>query len=47
MEKTVSKVIENSLIQRGIRVTRIAGEDRYETSCKIAKKLFPNRTSFL
>lgn len=46
-EKTVSKVIENSLIQRGIRVTRIAGEDRYETSCKIAKKLFPNRTSFL
>lgn len=46
-EKSVSKTIENSL-KHNVSVIRIAGEDRYETSVKVAESIYkdPNKYIF-
>lgn len=38
-EKAISKSVENSLKSKGKTVTRLGGNDRYETSYKVAKEV--------
>lgn len=40
----ISQNIENNLISSGIKVTRLAGQDRYETSIKVAEALNSQNT---
>ncbi|MFO0704797.1 MAG: cell wall-binding repeat-containing protein [Candidatus Andersenbacteria bacterium] len=40
-ESVISQAVADQLSARGINVKRIAGEDRYETSQKVAEKFYP------
>lgn len=44
---SISREVENELTEKGINVTRIAGEDRYKTAMEIGKRFFPNATKAL
>jgi len=39
---SVSKSVEDTLVSKGVQVSRVAGIDRYETSTKMADKFFTN-----
>lgn len=43
----VSKPIEDQLTSKGIKCTRLAGEDRYGTSAAVAKMLDPNNRAIV
>lgn len=43
---SVSKELESELRANGIKVERIAGSNRYDTSLQIAKTYFPNAVNF-
>lgn len=44
---TISQKVYDALASKNLKITRIAGIDRYATSKEIAKSLYPDRTSYI
>ena len=46
-KSSVSEKVEQELVSMGIKVTRLSGKDRFETSVEVAKHIYPNAEKIL